>query len=57
MHKDLIEHWRNIGQSEGWDTDEVKKCKKEIEDNGKVIANMQKKIQEDIDQYYQNIQD
>ena len=58
MHKDLVENWRAVGQENGnFESPEAIKCKQEIRDNMEDIKNMQIQIQEDIDQYYQNIQD
>ncbi len=56
MHRDMVDHWKIIGQSENFETVEAIKLSKEIEDNFKEIHSMQKKIQEDIDQYYNNLE-
>ncbi|MBW7995743.1 MAG: hypothetical protein FVQ81_04040 [Candidatus Glassbacteria bacterium] len=55
IYRERVIHWKRIGRSEGFETEEAKKLRKEIEDKYEEICSMQMKIQEDIDQYYQNI--
>ncbi len=53
FHENLIDHWRSIGQTDGWDSPQTKKIENEIENSFKdIMQGIQQAIKVETDLYY-----